>query len=1200
MDSDSSPSNVDFVDELAEQYLLRRRHGERPTPEEYAARYPEFASRILDLFPALEVIEVLKPTARDFEPPTGGQRGASLSDGAGAPARCLGGYTLLRELGRGGMGIVYEAEHGSLKNRVALKVMHPRFRPDKAYVRRFQREARAAAKLHHTNIVPVFDYGEHDGVCFYAMQCIVGVGLDQVLEDVRRLRAAASDKQTVVEPPTNPLTAISRGLVTGRFADAPTLAGTGDADLPAIERAIAQQQGDNLGSKLTSSGDSPPASSSIAGQPESVYFREVARLGTQVADALDYAHRQKVFHRDIKPSNVLLDTRGTAWVTDFGLAKVDEGGDLSKSHDMIGTLRFMPPERLRSTASGPDDDTNPLGDVYSLGATLYELLTLKPAFSEHDQARLIDQITHQTPVPPRQHDRRIPRDLETLVLKALAKDPHDRFSSAAELRDELHLYLESRPIKSRPIATVVRLWRWSARNPALAAASVASLLLAAALVVGSLITAWRLSAENVRFQITDRKMHENLFDSRKAQAEARRFSKRVGQRFESLEPLKQATSLGRELKLPPEYFDELREAAIASMALPDVKKTGRVIRRPPDVLLVAVDSSMTRYALRFSDGTISVRLMADDAEIAKFKAIGNRDIVTFLFSPDGRYLATHGSPDSSGHSVTVWDVDANKIALSDPGPVSSGAVLFSPDSRRMASGHVDGVVVVWDTMTGKSIHRWPGQSPALMPTFSPDSRHMAIGRMSPRGWTCDVVDAETGVIRRSIPQSAKMGMIAWSPDGAALAVSIDRRIYLWEVDTGVRKSVLEGPTNNGLTVAFDPTGTLLASNGWEHRLRLWDIAMSRQILSVTGDSFPIWWSLSQDGRFLLGDDSQLTTYQVEPALEYRSLVPTFDAPAGLWGLWRPSIHRDGRVAAVGSELGVLFIDVASARKLAFLPIGHTTSPVFEPSGDLLTLTNSSYGARRWPITLDQNRGEFRVGPPKKLPLAPKSFIAEDRSGRVIAIAYGSHVVVTTPDRTTRIEPLDDCRYVAITPDGQWLATGSHSGTGAQVWRISSGKKVADLKTEGIVEVSFSANGKWLMTSAPPCTLWSVGTWEEARRENGHGIAFSADGSQLLVQESSKLLRLIDTETGRLITRLESPDLCTLEALGAAFTPDGSKLVTVTRDGNAVHIWDLRAIRKQLAEMDLDWDAPPYPDVDPASPTLSPLPPLKVDLGPAPR
>ena len=451
MDSDATPSRLDPVDELAEEYLRRRRRGERPTPAEYAARYPEHAARILELFPALELIEGLKPTPEEHAGLSGDPGGGVEPAGGGGRPRRLGDYTLLRELGRGGMGIVYEAEHESLKSRVALKVMHPRFRADRTYVRRFQTEARSAAKLHHTNIVPVFDYGEQDGVCYYAMQCIVGVGLERVLEDVRRLRAAANrdtgagtggaGQGTAIDAGADPLTAISRGLLTGRFADAPTaslVAGSDSTAIAAIDGATpvatsGARAGADGSASAPSGGGAGSASSSFAGQPESVYFREVARLGAQVADALDYAHRQGVIHRDIKPSNLLLDTRGNVWVTDFGLAKLVEGDDLSQSHDLVGTLRFMAPERFRGV-------TDPLGDVYSLGATLYELLTLKPAFAERDQARLIDQITHEPPAPLRQHDRRIPRDLETLVLKALAKDPKDRFATAASWADELRRY----------------------------------------------------------------------------------------------------------------------------------------------------------------------------------------------------------------------------------------------------------------------------------------------------------------------------------------------------------------------------------------------------------------------------------------------------------------------------------------------------------------------------------------------------------------------------------------------------------------------------------------------------------------------------------------------------------------------------------------------------------------------------------------
>ena len=277
----------------------------------------------------------------------------------------------------------------------------------------------------------------------------------------------------------------------------------------------------------------------------------------------------------------------------------------------------------------------------------------------------MDQITHESPAPLRQHDHRIPRDLETLVLKALAKDAKDRFGSAAELGDELRRYLESRPIHSRPVGPVEWLWRWCKRSPGLAAASIGAALLAMTLVVGSTLTAWTFRRDNDRIQSADRQMRENLFDSLTAQAQARRFSRRVGQRFESLDALARAAAIARELKLPPDRFDRLRDEAIACLALPDLKKTGRVIHRPPGVLAVAFDPAMTRYALRFRDGTIRVRRVADDGEIAHFEARGDRDIFVFGFSPDGRYLATTHYP---GFALTVWDIDQQAIAVDDPGP----------------------------------------------------------------------------------------------------------------------------------------------------------------------------------------------------------------------------------------------------------------------------------------------------------------------------------------------------------------------------------------------------------------------------------------------------------------------------------------------------------------------------------------------------
>ncbi len=308
----------------------------------------------------------------------------------------IDGFRIIREVGRGGMGVVYAAEEERLGRRVALKVLSASLHLQAKQVQRFEREARAAARLQHSNIVPVFGSGHQKGYHFYFMQYIEGRGFDAVLGELRRLRQGPSGLA-----PTGELSTIT------------------DRDRLA--------------------------------------YHGLAQIGLQVALALEHAHGQGVFHRDIKPSNLLLDTKGNVWVTDFGLAKTLEADDLTSTGDVLGTIRYMAPERFAGRCDARSD-------LYSLGLTLYELVALRPAYEAADRYELIERMRRDDPAPLRKLDPRFPRNLDTIVGKLVAREPGRRYDTAAALADDLRRFLEDRAIQARVPSSAERVIRWCKRN----------------------------------------------------------------------------------------------------------------------------------------------------------------------------------------------------------------------------------------------------------------------------------------------------------------------------------------------------------------------------------------------------------------------------------------------------------------------------------------------------------------------------------------------------------------------------------------------------------------------------------------------------------------------------------------------------------------------------------------------------------------
>lgn len=416
---------------VASEFLDRQRRGENPSVDEYAQRYPEMADEIRDLFPTILEAERMKaPTERL-------PAGRSPLEAPGLER--LGDFRITREIGRGGMGIVYEAEQESLARRVAIKVLPRQALLETRQLRRFRREARIAAGLHHTNIAEVFGVGEQDGFHYFVMQYIDGHGLDRVVERLARL---------------------------GRGGSGPSKAAEGTPAPPAADAVttLARQ---------------------LHGDGGTSYWRHVAAIGHQVADALHYSHSQGVLHRDVKPSNLLVDTQGRVWVTDFGLAKALRSDDVTVTGEIAGTLRYMSPEQLEGRADARSD-------IYGLGLTLYELLTCRPAFAETDRSKLIRRVAQGGLPAPRGINPRIPRDLETIVLKATARDPGHRYPTAEAMASDLRRFLDDEPIQARRASSAERLWRWSRRNRAMASLAGATvfliLLVAGVAVAGYLST----------------------------------------------------------------------------------------------------------------------------------------------------------------------------------------------------------------------------------------------------------------------------------------------------------------------------------------------------------------------------------------------------------------------------------------------------------------------------------------------------------------------------------------------------------------------------------------------------------------------------------------------------------------------------------------------------------------------------------------